>query len=121
VIRVSSIFSQMLQLFSRKGSSRRSRSTGPSATLAVQLLGTVRGHVVLSPGAGAVLAGDLRRTGRQRGKLRHLGCPMRPSASPWPMPTSIGPGSCTAAVFYQLLGRCREASGPHGFASRTNC
>jgi len=27
------------------------------------------------------------------------GCPMRPSASPWPMPTSIGPGSCTAPCF----------------------
>ena len=28
---------------------------------------------------------------------------------------NIGPGSCTAAVFYQLLGRCREVAGPHGF------
>jgi len=42
------------------------RAPGRAPRSRVQFLGTVRGHVVLSPGAGAVLARDLRRTGRQR-------------------------------------------------------
>jgi len=49
------------------------------------------------------------------GKLRHLGLPDAPSAPPWPMPNEHRPWQLYRAVFYQLLGRCREASGPQGF------
>ncbi|MHB8889963.1 MAG: DUF4372 domain-containing protein [Acidobacteriaceae bacterium] len=32
------------------------------------------------------------------------GCPMRQRAPPWPTPTNIALGGCTAGLFYQLAG-----------------
>src|SRR5271157_3953719 len=49
------------------------------------------------------------------GKLRHLGLPDAPKRSTLAYANEHRPWQLYRAVFYQLLGRCREASGPHGF------
>ena len=49
------------------------------------------------------------------GKLRHLGLPDAPKRSTLAYANEHRPWRLYRAVFYQLLGRCREASGPHGF------
>src|SRR5208337_5685921 len=93
----------------------RRRAPGRTPRPRVQLLGTVRGHVVLSPGAGAVLARDLRRTGRQRRQVATPGVARCAKRSTLAYANEHRPWQLYRAVFYQLLGRCREASGPHGF------
>ena len=49
------------------------------------------------------------------GKLRHLGLPDAPKRFTLAYANEHRPWQLYRAVFYQLLGRCREASGPHGF------
>src|ERR1035437_4024304 len=49
------------------------------------------------------------------GKLRHLGLPDAPKRSTLAYANEHRPWQLYRAVFYQLLGRCHEASGPHGF------
>src|SRR6201987_6483856 len=48
------------------------------------------------------------------GKLRHLGLPDAPKRSTLAYANEHRPWPLYRSVFYQLLGRCREAAGPHG-------
>jgi hypothetical protein len=49
------------------------------------------------------------------GKLRHLGLPEAPSRSTLAYANQHRPWQLYRGVFYQLLGRCREVAGGHGF------
>jgi len=49
------------------------------------------------------------------GKLRHLGLPDAPKRSTLAYANEHRPWSLYRSVFYQLLGRCREVAGSHGF------
>jgi transposase len=49
------------------------------------------------------------------GKLRHLGLPDAPKRSTLAYANEHRPWPLYRSVFYQLLGRCREVAGSHGF------
>jgi hypothetical protein len=49
------------------------------------------------------------------GKLRHLGLPDAPKRSTLAYANQHRPWQLYQSVFYQLLDRCRERAGPHGF------
>lgn len=49
------------------------------------------------------------------GKLRHLGLPDAPARSTLAYANEHRPWQLYRSVFYHLLGRCRDASGGHGF------
>lgn len=49
------------------------------------------------------------------GKLRHLGLPDAPKRSTLAYANEHRPWQVYRSVFYQLLGRCREVAGSHGF------
>ncbi len=49
------------------------------------------------------------------GKLRHLGLPDAPSRSTLAYANQHRPWELYRSVFYQLLARCREVAGSHGF------
>jgi hypothetical protein len=49
------------------------------------------------------------------GKLRHLGLPDAPKRSTLAYANEHRPWQLYRSVFYQLLGRCRQAAGGHGF------
>jgi transposase len=49
------------------------------------------------------------------GKLRHLGLPDAPKRSTLAYANEHRPWALYRSVFYQLLGRCREVAGSHGF------
>ena len=49
------------------------------------------------------------------GKLRHLGLPDAPRRSTLAYANEHRPWQLYQSVFYQLLGRCREVAGGHGF------
>jgi hypothetical protein len=49
------------------------------------------------------------------GKLRHLGLPDAPKRSTLAYANEHRPWQLYRSVFYQLLGRCREMAGSHGF------
>lgn len=49
------------------------------------------------------------------GKLRHLGLPDAPKRSTLAYANEHRPWQLYRSVFYQLLGRCREVAGTHGF------
>jgi hypothetical protein len=49
------------------------------------------------------------------GKLRHLGLPDAPKRSTLAYANEHRPWQLYRSVFYQLLGRCREVAGSHGF------
>ncbi len=49
------------------------------------------------------------------GKLRHLGLPDAPKRSTLAYANEHRPWQVYRSVFYQLLGRCREVAGGHGF------
>jgi len=49
------------------------------------------------------------------GKLRHLGLPDAPRRSTLAYANEHRPWQLYRSVFYQLLGRCREVAGTHGF------
>ncbi len=49
------------------------------------------------------------------GKLRHLGLPGAPKRSTLAYANERRPWQVYRSVFYQLLSRCREVAGPHGF------
>ena len=52
------------------------------------------------------------------GKLRHLGLPDAPKRSTLAYANEHRPWQLYRSVFYQLLGRCREVAGSHGFLSK---
>ncbi len=58
------------------------------------------------------ICGGLRAT---EGKLRHLGLPDAPKRSTLAYANEHRPWQLYRSVFYQLLSRCREVAGSHGF------
>jgi Transposase DDE domain len=79
------------------------------------MLGPVRSHAVLSSGACAVASRDLRRPSRQRGQAAASGTAGRAQALHLGYANEHRPWALYRSVFYQLLGRCREVAGSHGF------
>jgi hypothetical protein len=81
-MKVCSIFSQVLKLFSR-GRFREGGegAQGRAARAGFHQLGAVHGDAVLPVGTGAFLARDLRRLACCEGQLKHLGVPVAPKKS----------------------------------------
>jgi len=116
VIRVSSIFSQMLQLFSRlefeqavveHRAERHARGFSCWGQFVAMLFCHLGRAQSLREICGGLAASE--------GKLRHLGLPDAPKRSTLAYANEHRPWQLYRSVFYQLLGRCREVAGTHGF------
>ena len=116
MIRVSSIFSQMLQLFSRAEfeqavaehrAERHARGFTCWGQFVAMLFCHLGGAQSLREICGGLAASE--------GKLRHLGLPDAPKRSTLAYANEHRPWQLYRGVFYQLLGRCRQAAGGHGF------
>jgi Transposase DDE domain/Domain of unknown function (DUF4372) len=116
VTRVSSIFSQMLQLFSRHEfeqavrehhAERHARGFSCWGQFVAMLFCHLGRAQSLREICGGLAASE--------GKLRHLGLPNAPSRSTLAYANEHRPWQLYRSVFYQLLGRCREVAGGHGF------
>jgi hypothetical protein len=114
--RVSSIFSQMLHLFSRHEferavrehkAERHARGFTCWGQFVAMLFCHLGGAQSLREICGGLAASE--------GKLRHLGLPDAPARSTLAYANQHRPWQLYRSVFYQLLGRCREVSGGHGF------
>lgn len=116
MIRVSSIFSQMLQLFSRTEFERavrehRAERHARGFTCWGQFVAMLFCHLGRAQSLREI-CGGLRAS---EGKLRHLGLPDAPKRSTLAYANEHRPWQLYRSVFYQLLGRCREVAGPHHF------
>jgi hypothetical protein len=116
VLRVSSIFSQMLQLFSRTEFQRavvehRAERHARGFTCWGQFVAMLFCHLGRAQSLREI-CGGLRAS---EGKLRHLGLPDAPKRSTLAYANEHRPWQLYRSVFYQLLGRCREVAGSHGF------
>jgi len=116
VIRVSSIFSQMLQLFSRHEfeqavAEHRAERHARGFSCWGQFVAMLFCHLGRAQSLREICGG----LAASEGKLRHLGLPDAPKRSTLAYANEHRPWQLYRAVFYQLLGRCREAAGPHGF------
>ncbi len=116
MIRVSSIFSQMLQLFSRlefeqavveHRAERHARGFSCWGQFVAMLFCHLGRAQSLREICGGLAASE--------GKLRHLGLPDAPKRSTLAYANEHRPWQLYRSVFYQLLGRCREVAGTHGF------
>ncbi|MGC8549652.1 MAG: DUF4372 domain-containing protein, partial [Acidobacteriaceae bacterium] len=116
MIRVSSIFSQMLQLFSRTEfqatvrehkAERHARGFPCRGQFVAMLFCQLAGAQSLREICGGLAASE--------GKLRHLGLPDAPRRSTLAYANEHRPWQLYQSVFYQLLARCRSVAGPHGF------
>ncbi|HLH09287.1 MAG TPA: IS4 family transposase [Terriglobales bacterium] len=116
MLRVSSIFSQMLQLFSRAEFERaviehRAERHARGFTCWGQFVAMLFCHLGRAQSLREI-CGGLRAT---EGKLRHLGLPDAPKRSTLAYANEHRPWQLYRSVFYQLLSRCREVAGSHGF------
>jgi transposase len=116
VIRVSSIFSQMLQLFSRTEFERavrehRAERHARGFSCWGQFVAMLFCHLGRAQSLREI-CGGLRAS---EGKLRHLGLPDAPKRSTLAYANEHRPWQLYRSVFYQLLGRCREVAGGHRF------
>jgi hypothetical protein len=114
--RVSSIFSQMLQLFSRaefEGAVIEHRTERPARgfTCWGQFVAMLFCHLGRAQSLREICGG----LAASEGKLRHLGLPDAPKRSTLAYANQHRPGQLYQSVFYQLLDRCRQRAGPHGF------
>ncbi len=116
MIRVSSIFSQMLQLFSRTEfqaavrehkAERHARGFTCWGQFVAMLFCQLAGAQSLREICGGLAASE--------GKLRHLGLPDAPRRSTLAYANEHRPWQLYQSVFYQLLARCRSVAGSHGF------
>jgi transposase len=116
VTKVSSIFSQMLQLFSRTEferavaeyhAERQARGFSCWGQFVAMLFCHLGRAQSLREICGGLAASE--------GKLRHLGLPDAPKRSTLAYANEHRPWQLYRAVFYQLLSRCREVAGTHGF------
>jgi hypothetical protein len=116
VTKVSSIFSQMLQLFSRTEferavaeyhAERHARGFSCWGQFVAMLFCHLGRAQSLREICGGLAASE--------GKLRHLGLPDAPKRSTLAYANEHRPWQLYRAVFYQLLSRCREVAGTHGF------
>jgi hypothetical protein len=116
VIRVSSIFSQMLQLFSRIEFERavvehRAERHARGFSCWGQFVAMLFCHLGRAQSLREICGG----LAASEGKLRHLGLPDAPKRSTLAYANEHRPWQLYRSVFYQLLGRCREVAGTHGF------
>jgi len=116
VIRVSSIFSQMLQLFSRADFERaviehRAERHARGFTCWGQFVAMLFCHLGRAQSLREICGG----LAASEGKLRHLGLPDAPKRSTLAYANERRPWQLYRSVFYQLLGRCRHVAGGHGF------
>jgi transposase len=116
VIRVSSIFSQMLQLFSRADferavSEHRAERHARGFSCWGQFVAMLFCHLGRAQSLREICGG----LAASEGKLRHLGLPDAPRRSTLAYANQHRPWQLYRSVFYQLLDRCRQVSGPHGF------
>jgi len=114
--RVSSIFSQMLQLFSRHEfeqvvAEHRAERHARGFTCWGQFVAMLFCHLGRAQSLREICGG----LAASEGKLRHLGLPEAPSRSTLAYANQHRPWQLYRGVFYQLLGRCREVAGGHGF------
>ena len=116
MIRVSSIFSQMLQLFSRTEFERavvehRAERHARGFSCWGQFVAMLFCHLGRAQSLREICGG----LAASEGKLRHLGLPDAPKRSTLAYANEHRPWSLYRSVFYQLLARCREVAGSHGF------
>ena len=116
MIRVSSIFSQMLQLFSRHEFEQavlehRAERHARGFTCWGQFVAMLFCHLGRAQSLREI-CGGLAAT---EGKLRHLGLPDAPKRSTLAYANQHRPWQLYQSVFYQLLGRCRAVAGGPGF------
>jgi Transposase DDE domain/Domain of unknown function (DUF4372) len=116
VIRVSSIFSQMLQLFSRTEfeqsvAEHRAERHARGFSCWGQFVAMLFGHLGRAQSLREICGG----LAASEGKLRHLGLPDAPKRSTLAYANEHRPWQLYRSVFYQLLSRCREVAGTHGF------
>jgi transposase len=116
VTRVSSIFSQMLQLFSRTEFERavvehRAERHARGFSCWGQFVAMLFCHLGRAQSLREICGG----LAASEGKLRHLGLPDAPKRSTLAYANEHRPWLLYRSVFYQLLGRCREVAGSHGF------
>ena len=116
MIRVSSIFSQMLQLFSRAEFERavvehRAERHARGFSCWGQFVAMLFCHLGRAQSLREICGG----LAASEGKLRHLGLPDAPKRSTLAYANQHRPWQLSRSVFYQLLDRCREVAGPHGF------
>jgi hypothetical protein len=116
VIRVSSIFSQMLQLFSRADFERaviehRAERHARGFSCWGQFVAMLFCHLGRAQSLREICGG----LAASEGKLRRLGLPDAPHRSTLAYANQHRPWQLYRSVFYQLLDRCHQVSGPHGF------
>ena len=114
--RVSSIFSQMLQLFSRHDfelavRQHRAERHARGFTCWGQFVAMLFCHLGRAQSLREICGG----LAASEGKLRHLGLPDAPARSTLAYANEHRPWQLYQSVFYQLLARCRTAAGGHGF------
>jgi DDE family transposase/uncharacterized protein DUF4372 len=116
VTRVSSIFSQMLQLFSRTEFERavvehRAERHARGFACWGQFVAMLFCHLGRAQSLREICGG----LAASEGKLRHLGLPDAPKRSTLAYANEHRPWQLYRTVFYQLLSRCREVAGTHRF------
>jgi hypothetical protein len=116
VTRVSSIFSQMLQMFSRTEFERavvehRAERHARGFSCWGQFVAMLFCHLGRAQSLREICGG----LAASEGKLRHLGLPDAPKRSTLAYANEHRPWQLYRTVFYQLLSRCREVAGTHGF------
>jgi len=116
VSRVSSIFSQMLQLFSRTEFERavvehRAERHARGFSCWGQFVAMLFCHLGRAQSLREICGG----LAASEGKLRHLGLPDAPKRSTLAYANEHRPWQLYRTVFYQLLSRCRDVAGTHGF------
>ena len=114
--RVSSIFSQMLQLFSRTEFEQavvehRAERHARGFSCWGQFVAMLFCHLGRAQSLREICGG----LAASEGKLRHLGLPDAPKRSTLAYANEHRPWQLYRTVFYQLLSRCREVAGRHGF------
>ena len=119
MIRVSSIFSQMLQLFSRHEFGRavvehRAERHARGFTCWGQFVAMLFCHLGRAQSLREICGG----LAASEGKLQHLGLPDAPKRSTLAYANQHRPWQLYQSVFYQLLDRCRAVAGGHGFRFR---
>src|SRR5580704_9984848 len=115
-MRFCSIFNQLLQLFSRQEFERAVTDTHAERhargfTCWGQFVAMLFCHLGRAHSLREIVGG----LAASEGKLRHLGLPDAPRRSTLAYANEHRPWPLYRSVFYQLLGRCREVAGSHGF------
>jgi transposase len=115
-MRVSSIFSQMLQLFSRTDFEQavvehRAERHARGFSCWGQFIAMLFCHLGRAQSLREICGG----LAASEGKLRHLGLADAPKRSTLSYANEHRPWQLYRTIFYQLLSRCREVAGTHGF------